>query len=81
VPNNQLAFLHKGEAVVPADINRRNRAESRNRGMNNGRWDYRGGEIYGPIINVNVLPGVNTQTVRQAAKMAADKASFARRRG
>lgn len=33
------------------------------------------------VNNINVLPGASYQTARQAAKMAADKATLARRRG
>lgn len=51
VPNNMLAFLHKGEAVIPANMNSRNGA-----GM--------GGGI---VINIGTVNGMNENRTRTLA--------------
>lgn len=71
VPRDMVAKIHRGERIVPASRN--------NSTFGYGRSD-RGGATYAPVIQMNVYGG-NTQTMRQAAKMAADRASSARRRG
>lgn len=66
VPRTGLALIHRGERITPA-------AHNRSRG---GR-----ASVTSTTINLIVPPGANYQTARHAAKMAADAASSARRRG
>lgn len=66
VPRTGLALIHRGERITPA-------AHNRSRG---GRTS-----VTNTTIHLTVPPGANYQTARQAAKMAADAASSARRRG
>lgn len=68
VPRDMVARVHRGERIVPAAQNRPT-----------GAWRGDNGGSTTIIQNIGVMK--DYQTARQAAKMAADRATFARRRG
>lgn len=68
VPRDMIARIHKGERIVPAAENKREFGYGRERS-------------YAINQTINVMPGATYETSRQAARMAADRATTARRRG
>ena len=68
VPRDMVAKIHRGERVVPASQNR-------------PEFGYGRTERNSVTIIQNIGQVSDHQTARQAARMAADRATFARRRG